>query len=117
MEAVCRANYLKISQKKMLRFVSVVKGRRLDVVLSYLDILPHKGAKLLSKALRSAYANLKYKGSKSEMKDVYVKDIKVNQSISLKRVMPRARGRADIIKRRFSSVYVLVSDEIPKKEE
>lgn len=111
MEAVCKARYLKISQKKMIRFINVIRGRRLDLVLSYLDTLPHKGAKFLAKSLRSAYANLVYKGSKASMKDVYVRDIKVNQSFSIKRVMPRARGSADVIKRRFSSVYVVVSDE------
>ncbi|MGC8766715.1 MAG: large ribosomal subunit protein uL22 [Brevinematia bacterium] len=111
MEATCKSMYLKISQKKMIRFINVVRGRRLDLVLNYLDALPHKGAKFLAKALRSAYANLVYKGSKASLKDVYVKDIKVNQSFSIKRVMPRARGSADIIKRRFSSIYVVVSDE------
>lgn len=111
MEAACKARYLKISQKKMIRFINVVRGRRLDLVLTYLGTLPHKGAKFLAKALRSAYANLVYKGSKASMKDVYVKDIKVNQSFAIKRVMPRARGSADVIRRRFSSIYVIVSDE------
>lgn len=117
MEAVCRARYLKISQKKMIRFINVIRGRKLDVVLTFLDNLPHKGAKLLGKALRSAYANLLYKGSKASQKEVYVKDIKINQSFSLKRVMPRARGSADVIKRRYCSIYVVVSDEFKSKEE
>jgi large subunit ribosomal protein L22 len=113
MESICRANYLKISQKKMVRFINVVRGRKLDLVLEYLDTLPHKGAKLLSKVLRSAYANLvNNKGSKAKMNEVIVKDIVVNQSFSLRRVMPRARGSADVIRRRFSSLYVVVSDEV-----
>lgn len=115
MEAICKARYLKISQKKMIRFINVVRGRRLDLVLTYLDNLPHKGAKFLAKALRSAYANLLYKGSKATAKEVIVKDIKVNQSFSLKRVIPRARGSADVIKRRFCSVYVVLSDEVNKE--
>ncbi|MFN4245779.1 MAG: 50S ribosomal protein L22 [Brevinematia bacterium] len=116
MEAICKARYLKISQKKMVRFINVIKGRKLNLVLTYLNTLPNKGAKLLYKVLKSAYANLVYKGSKASMSDVYVKDIKVNQSFSLKRVLPRARGSADIIRRRFSSIYVVVSDEIGKEE-
>ncbi len=115
MEAVCKGRYLKISQKKMIKFINVVRGRRLSLVLTYLDTLPSKGAKLLAKILRSAYANLVYKGSRASIKDVYVKDIKVNQSFSIKRVMPRARGSADIIRRRFSSIYVTVSDEVNKE--
>lgn len=114
MEAVCKARYLKISQRKMIRFINVVRGRRANVVLSYLDSLPHKGAKLLAKAIKSAYANLRFKGSKASLSDVYIKDIKVNQAFSLKRVIPRARGGADIMRRRFCSVYVVVSDEAEK---
>ncbi|MCX8029377.1 MAG: uL22 family ribosomal protein [Brevinematales bacterium] len=116
MEGICRAKYLKISQKKMVRFISVVRGRRLDLVLAYLEMLPHKGAKFLYNAIKSAYANMVYKGSKATLKDAFVKDIKVNQSFSIKRVIPRARGSADIIKRRFSSIYVVVSDEVTKEE-
>jgi large subunit ribosomal protein L22 len=113
MEAICRARYLKISQKKMIRFINVVRGRRLDLVLEYLDTLPHKGAKYLAKALRSAYDNLvNNKGSKAKMNEVFVKDIAVNQAFSLKRVMPRARGSADVIRRRFCNLYVVVSDEV-----
>ncbi|MEN2997521.1 MAG: uL22 family ribosomal protein [Brevinematia bacterium] len=111
MEAVCRARYLKISQKKMIRFIKVVRGRNLDLVLTYLDNLPHKGAKLLSKAIRSAYANLVNKGSKSPLENVYVKDIKISQAFTLKRLIPRARGGANIIRKRFCNVYITVSDK------
>ncbi len=113
MKAVCRARYLKISQKKLVRFINVVRGRKLSVVLTYLDTLPHKGAKMIAKAIRSAYSNLVNNyGSKAKLDESFVEDIVVNQSFSMRRVMPRSRGSADIIRRRFSHLYVVVSDNL-----
>ncbi len=117
MQARASFKYARISPRKLNRFVRV--ARRVisyPKAKAYLSLMPNKGAKIVLKALENAYNNLKYlalekQGYEPEEDKVLIKNIWVTKGRDLRRVRPRARGRADIIRRRTSHLFVILEDK------
>jgi large subunit ribosomal protein L22 len=63
------------------------------------------------KTLYSAGANAKYKNPNLNDQDLFIKKIVVEVGPTLKRFRARARGRANRIKKRTSSIFIVLSDE------
>ena len=94
MEAKALARYIRISPQKARLVADLVRGKSVDFAINHLRFLPKKGARLLKKVIESAVAN----ASQNESIDVdtlYVKSIFIDGGPMLKRIMPRAQGRAD----------------------
>ncbi len=113
MEGIAYQKYLRGSPKKLTRLVSSLRNMSVEKALAVMRQLPSTHTRLVEKAIKSAYANLNVKkdGELNES-DAFVKLIIVEQSFRLKRLNPRARGRADIIQRRFSHLKCVVTDEV-----
>lgn len=86
---------------------NLVKGKKVQDALATLQFLPKRAAEPVAKLIKSAAANAKQKGEKVE--DLVVKNIAVEQAEMLKRYMPRAFGRASMIRRRKSRVKVTLA--------
>ncbi len=111
MEGVTYQKYLRVSPKKLRRLVSPLHNRSVEEALALMQHLPSTHTVKIAKAVKSAYANLKVKKDEEILeKDAFIKSIIVEQSFRLKRVNPRARGRADIIQKRFSHLKCVVTD-------
>jgi len=111
MESIAKGKYIRISPMKIRRVVKMLKDKKVNNVLNFLEILPHKGAKILRKIILSAVANFKYKNPNEDLNMLMIKQILVNQAPVLKRLMPRARGRADVIRKQSSHVIVVLTNE------
>ncbi|TFH39870.1 MAG: 50S ribosomal protein L22, partial [Chrysiogenales bacterium] len=79
--------------------------------IEILKAMPQKSARLILKALYSAGANAKYKKTDIMDKELYIKKIVVDVGATMKRFRPRARGRANRIKKRTSNILIVLSDE------
>jgi len=113
MESFAYQKYLRISSKKLVRLVSPLRGMSVEEALAAMQQLPSPHTNLVAKAIKSAYANLKVKKEEDiSEKDAIIKSVIVEQSFRLKRLNPRARGRRDIIHRRFSHLKCVVTDEV-----
>lgn len=116
MEAVAIARYLRTSLKKMKRVIDLVKGLTVSDAQAILMAIPNKQARMLAKVIKSAAANYANKQSKRlkdiNMESLVIKELQIGRGPFLRRIYPRARGRADIIKRPTIHVSVVVSDEI-----
>jgi len=108
-----KAKYIRVSPKKMRRLVNLVRNKGLLESLEMLKLLNVGNKKYLIKLLESVQANAKIKNPDVNLKELVIKTIVVNEGPRLKRIKPRARGRADIIKRRISHIEVEV--EMPEK--
>lgn len=95
------------SPRKVRLVANLVKGKKIDDALAALAFLPKRAAEPLAKLIKSAVANAAQKGEKVE--DLKVENIVVESSDMIKRYMPRAFGRASLIRRRRSRVKVLVA--------
>jgi large subunit ribosomal protein L22 len=103
--------YQLISPHKVRRIADLVRKKPYNEAVAILESMPHKGAHLLRKLIRSAAANAIYQNKKLDEDMLYVRELQVNEGPRMKRVWPRARRRADILLKRFSHIFV-VMDEI-----
>lgn len=110
MNAIAKGRYLRISPLKMRKVVKIIRGKKLDDALSILKILPQKAARMTYKVLFSAKANFKNRFPDAGDKALRIETITVDQAPILKRMMPRARGRADILHKMSSHLTVIVGE-------
>ena len=101
MQVSAKANRLQISPQKV-RLV----GDALDI----LNFSTQKAAHLVRKAVESAIANAE-NNEGADIDELKISEIFVNEGLTMKRIRPRAKGRADRIFKRSSHLSVTVTDE------
>ncbi len=95
------------SPRKVRLVANLVKGKKIEDALAALAFLPKRAAEPVAKLIKSAVANAAQKGENVE--ELTVQNIVVESNDIIKRYMPRAFGRASLIRRRRSRVKVLVA--------
>ncbi|AQS57968.1 50S ribosomal protein L22 [Desulforamulus ferrireducens] len=110
MEARAIAKFIRVSPRKARMVVDLIRGKKLEEALAILRYTPNKAAEAVTKVVKSAAANAEH-NYEMDKDDLVISQIFVDQGPTLKRVMPRAMGRADIIKRKTSHITVVVSDK------
>jgi len=101
--------YADMSARKIRPFVSMIRFRPVDEALELLKFLPNKCARLLEQVLKSAVGNAEDRGAR-DIEDLLVTEACVDGGPIMKRIMPRARGTAYPIKKRYAHVVVAVGD-------
>jgi large subunit ribosomal protein L22 len=101
--------YADMSPRKIRPFATLIRGRVADEALELLRFLPNKSARLLEQALKSALGNAEDRGARN-IDDLVVTESRVDGGPILKRHMPRARGTAYPIKRRYSHIHITLTD-------
>jgi large subunit ribosomal protein L22 len=101
--------YADVSARKIRPFATMIRGRLADEALELLRFLPNKSARLLEAVLKSALGNAEDRGSRV-LDDLVVTESRVDGAPILKRHMPRARGTAYPIKRRYSHIRITLTD-------
>lgn len=110
MEARAVGKYIRISPQKARLVADVVRGMNVDRAITTLRFMPKKGADILRKVIESAVANAT-QDEQADVDNLYVKKIMIDGGPSLKRISPRAQGRATGIIKRSSHITVIL-DEI-----
>jgi large subunit ribosomal protein L22 len=101
--------YARIAPRKVRRVTDLMKGKKAGDAMINLDFLPHKGSKIVSKVLKSAMANAEQK-KVADPESMKISKVFVNQGPTMKRMTPRAMGRADVIKKRTSHITVILEE-------
>ena len=110
MNAIAKGRYLRISPLKLRKIVQHVRGKKVDDSLFILKSMPNKGAKMAYKVIFSAKSNFKNLNPDKNLENLKISEVFVNQAPILKRIMPRARGRADVLRKQSSHLTVVVSE-------
>jgi large subunit ribosomal protein L22 len=97
--------FARISPRKVRLMADIVRGKFADEALELLRYQPHRGARLLEKVIKSALANAEDRRAPN-LSTLMLTDVRVDGGPMLKRMMPRARGMASVIKRRMSHIRV-----------
>jgi len=103
MLAIAKLNYLRISPRKVRLVANLIKGMLAKDALAQLAFIPKNASRPLSQLLRSAIANAEH-NQKMSKDGLYIKTITVDAGPTLKRVQPRAMGRAFTIRKRSSHI-------------
>ena len=109
MEVRAIAKRLSISAQKVRLVADQVRGKPVADALDILNFSTKKGAVLVKKTLESAIANAEHNEG-ADVDDLRVSEIFVNEGMTMKRIRPRAKGRADRILKRSCHITVTVSD-------
>jgi large subunit ribosomal protein L22 len=104
------AKHLRISPQKARRVADQVRGKQVAEALDILNFSTQKGALLVRKVLESAIANAE-NNEGADIDELRISEIYVDEGMTMKRIMPRAKGRADRILKRSSHVTVSVTDD------
>jgi len=110
MQVSATARRLQISPQKARLVVDQVRGKPVADALDILNFSTKKGAVLVRKVLESAIANAE-NNEGADIDELKVSEVFVNEGMTMKRIKPRAKGRADRIFKRSSHVTVTVTDE------
>ncbi len=97
--------YARISPRKVRLMADLIRGKFADEALDVLRYQPNRGARMLEKVLRSALANAEDRRAKN-LNHLIVIDVRVDQGPMFKRMRPRSRGMANMIKKRMSHIRV-----------
>ncbi len=105
--------FIRISPRKTRIVADLVRGKRVDQALETLALTPKKASPILSKTIQSAVANARQGAETEEVRlgdEAYVvSEIRVDEGPTMKRIRPRAQGRAFRILKRTSHIQVTVS--------
>ena len=104
------ARFIRVSPRKARLVADVIRGRSVAEALSVLQYSPQAAARLIEKVLRSAIANAEHNHQVRNLDDLRVGAI-IDGGPTLKRIQPRAMGRAFHIVHRTSHITVTLSDK------
>jgi large subunit ribosomal protein L22 len=98
-----------MSARKVRPFATLIRGLAADEALEALRFFHNKGARLLEEVLKSALGNAEDRGARG-IDDLVVVESRVDGGPMMKRIQPRARGTAYVIRKRLSHIHVTLSD-------
>ena len=109
MEARANAKTIRVAPRKVRLVVDLIRGKNVGEALSILYNQNKASSPIVEKLLKSAIANAEHNYS-MDVEKLYVKEVYVNEGPTLKRLRPRAQGRAFRINKRTSHVTVVVAE-------
>ena len=100
---------IRMSAQKVRRIADLVRGKAVADALDLLSFEAQQPAAVVKKVLESAIANAE-NNEGADVDELKVTEIFVNEGMTMKRIKPRAKGRADRILKRSCHISVTVSD-------
>lgn len=110
MEVAAKLSGARISAQKARLVADQIRGKKVDEALNLLAFSGKKAADVIKKVLESAIANAEHNEG-ADVDDLRVSTVFVNEGRSMKRIKPRAKGRADRIIKRSCHITVKVADK------
>jgi large subunit ribosomal protein L22 len=101
--------FARTSVRKLHPILDLVRGKYADDALDILKYMPHRGARMIEQVLKSAMANAEDQGVRN-VGNLIVADARGDGGPMFKRMMPRARGMAYLIRRRSSHITIGLAD-------
>lgn len=102
--------YARISSRKVKIVIDLIKNKNLEEAYGILRFTPKAASSLLLKLMKSAEANA-VTNNGLDKEDLYVAEAYATQGPTLKRIMPRAQGRANRINKRTSHITVVLKEK------
>lgn len=119
MEAKASARFVRVTPMKARRVVNLIRGKQAEEALAILKFAPQGASEPVYKIVASAIANARQKATQEGLpfreEKLFVSEAFVNEGPTMKRIQPRAQGRAYRINKRTSHITVVVAT--PEKEE
>ena len=98
------------SPRKVRLVAGLIRGKKVSEAIAELDFLAKRAGLPIKKLLLSAVANAKQKGI--EMENLFIKEIRVDKGIVMKRMMPAAMGTGHRINKRTSHITLALAERV-----
>ncbi len=110
MEARAKLSYARISSRKVKIVIDLIRNKPVGVALGILKNTPKAASEPVEKLLKSAIANAE-NNHNMDVNNLYVAEIFAGQGPTLKRIRPRAKGRAFRIRKRTSHITIVLKEK------
>ena len=104
------------SPRKVNNLLKDIRGKKVDIVIRNLSFAKQRIAFDIKKTVQSAVSNAE-NNYQYDIDNLYVKEAYVGKSLVLKRFRARAKGRASGIKKPYSNLTIILSEQLNQKKE
>lgn len=104
-----KLSYARVSVQKACFVLDAIRGKDVRTALAILDYNPRYASELIAKLVRSAVANAENNNG-MDVDKLYIEECYANKGPTLKRIRPRAQGRAYRIEKRMSHITVVLNE-------
>ena len=105
-----KLSYARISVQKACYILDAIRGKDVQTALGIVTYNPRYGSELIAKLLKSAIANAENNNGMNA-ENLYVEECYANKGPTMKRVRPRAQGRAYRIEKRTSHITIVLDEK------
>ena len=106
--------FARISPRKVRPIADLVRGKFVDEALDILRYQPQRGARMLERVIKTALANAQdpdqNPGRIVDEHNLFISSVSVDNGPMFKRLRPRARGMAFLVKKRMSHIKVAIEE-------
>ena len=111
MEVAAKLRGARISAQKARLVADQIRGESVESAMEILQFSGRKGADIIKKVLESAIANAEHNDG-ADIDELKVSTVFVDEGMTMKRIKPRAKGRADRILKRSCHITVKVAEKV-----
>ena len=108
-EFIATHRFARTSVRKLRPILDLIRGKYADDAVDILKYMPNRGARMIEQVLKSAMANAEDRGIRN-VGDLVIADARGDGGPMFKRLMPRARGMAYMIRRRSAHIEIGLAD-------
>ena len=109
MRFLAKHRFADVTARKLRPIADLIRWKTADEAMEALKFLPNRGARLIEAVLKSAVGNAEDRGVRN-VDDLKIVESRIDGGPIMKRFMPRARGMATPIKKRFAHIVIAVDD-------
>ena len=110
MEAKATLRYARISARKVKIVADLIRGKDVDEALAIVKFTPKASSVIIEKLLKSAIANAENNQGMSA-ENLYIEECYASQGPIMKRIKPRAQGRAYRIEKRMCHITIVLNEK------
>jgi len=111
MEVKSKTNNLRLAPRKVRAVVNLIRGKGVNEALDQLEFLVRRPSSSVIKLVKSAIANAE-NNFHLVRENLFIKEIKVDEGVKLKRFMPRGFGRASTIQKKTSHITLVLGERV-----
>ena len=104
-----KLSYARVSVQKACFVLDAIRGKDVDTALAVVTYNPRYASELIAKLLKSAIANAENNNGMNRA-NLYVEECYANKGPTMKRIRPRAQGRAYRIEKRMSHITIVLNE-------
>ena len=104
-----KLSYARVSAQKACFVLDAIRGKDVGTVLGILAYNPRYASSLIEKVLKSAIANAENNNG-MDVSKLYIQECYANNAPTMKRIKPRAQGRAYRIEKRMSHITIVLNE-------